>query len=207
MRQRYNNLITILINDIYNYFFKFFNNIKLDTKELKKNIKVRNLEHSSEFQTVWLLNLNKLYNEFKKKINPNNYHFIDVGCGNGIPIIYAYKNFRFKSCSGFDFIQENIEISKKNIDSSLGINNNIKLFNSDANEYKLEKDKSFFIFMYNPFSEYILNNFLKNNIELLKMNKSVIAYSNLSGEQLKVIKKYSLDFIENKKYKISVIFF
>lgn len=71
----------------------------------------------------------------------------------------------------------------------------------------MEKDKSFFIFMYNPFSEYILNNFLKNNIELLKMNKSVIAYSNLSGEQLKVIKKYSLDFIENKKYKISVIFF
>ena len=209
MTQRDNNLFTIYINNFYNFLFKYFNNIKFDNKNSKENIKLKinNLEHSSDFQTVWLLNIKRLYNEFKKRIKPVDYHFIDIGCGNGIPLIYAYKNFEFKSYSGFDFIQEHIEISKDNIKLSLGKDSNIEVFKFDAKEYKLDNNKSFFVFMYNPFSGYILDNFLKNNFELLKANKSVIAYSNLAKDQLEVMKKYNPDFILNKKYKTSVIFF
>ena len=70
MTQRDNNLFTIYINNFYNFLFKYFNNIKFDNKNSKENIKLKinNLEHSSDFQTVWLLNMKRLYNEFKKRI-------------------------------------------------------------------------------------------------------------------------------------------
>ena len=40
-----------------------------------------------------------------------NYHFLNVGCGNGIPLIYAFKKLPFKSYSGFDFVSNYVDIS------------------------------------------------------------------------------------------------
>ena len=49
--------------------------------------------NSKGLGTVWLLNLKRLYNIFK---NYNaDYHFIDIGCGNGISVIYSYKSLIF----------------------------------------------------------------------------------------------------------------
>ena len=67
------------------------------------------------------MNLKRLYNLTKKIIGVEKYHFLDVGCGNGIPLIYAFKKLKFRSYSGFDFILDYFEISKKNIKSSIGI--------------------------------------------------------------------------------------
>ena len=209
-KKRNNNFFTILINDFYNFYFKFFNNIKIDlllrNKDEKKylsNKKIKNLKHSTSLQTVWLLNLKRLYNIFKDEQDANNYHFIDVGCGNGIPLIYAYKRLKFKSYVGFDLIKNYVDISKKNINSSIGMKNNIKIFNHDAFKYFLDTKKKYFIFMYNPFNEIILNKFIKNNLSNLIKNNSYLAYANLvENSKINILKKYSKKFVKIEKYKI-----
>ena len=153
MKKRFNNKLTIMINDFYNFYFKYFSNIKIDLYRpiaSKRDKRIPNFKHSTPLQTVWLLNLKRLYNLFKNDYDSSKYHFIDVGCGNGIPIIYSYKKLKFKSCMGFDHNNKYVKISKQNVISSIGNKNNIKIFKDDANTYLLNARKKYFIFMYNP---------------------------------------------------------
>ncbi len=200
-----NNLFTIFFNNFYNYLFKKKNNILIDKSEIKneKYSHIKSINHSTALYTVWLLNLKRLHDLIKKNINLENYHFVDVGCGIGIPLIYAYKNLNFKSYSGFDLISDYIFIAKKNISHSLG-SHSINLFEADAADFILE-NKSYFIFMYNPFDEIIMEKFLKNNYKRLIKNNSVIAYSNFN--QLKIIRKFTKNIQEIKKYKLACCYF
>ena len=206
MNKRFNNKLTIMINDFYNFYFKYFSNIKIDLYRpiaSKRDKRIPNFKHSTPLQTVWLLNLKRLYNLFKNDYDSSKYHFIDVGCGNGIPIIYSYKKLKFKSCMGFDHNNKYVKISKQNVISSIGNKNNIKIFKDDASTYILNTRKKYFIFMYNPFNAYLLNIFIKNNLKGLKKNNSVIAYSNLDEvSKVKVLKKYSNEFTNVDRYKI-----
>jgi len=119
---RKNNFFIRLYNNSYNYLFKKINNIQIDKEETKDLVKekIKSLEHSTALSTVWLLNLKRLYDLTKKKLDIKNYHFLDIGCGNGIPLIYAYKKLPFKSYSGFDFVSNYVDISNKNISNSIG---------------------------------------------------------------------------------------
>lgn len=200
-----NSFLTIFLNNFYNYVFKKKNNIffdKLDNTKFNYS-KIKSIKHSTELHTVWLLNLKRLHQLIRKKINLENYHFIDVGCGLSIPLIYAYKKFKFKSYSGIDIIPEYIKISKKNINQSLGLNS-IEVFEADASDFVLD-NKSYFIFMYNPFDEIVMENFLNNNKESFIKNNSVIAYSNYN--QLNTIKKFTNNIQEIKKFKLACCYF
>ena len=200
-----NSFLTIFLNNFYNYVFKKKNNIffdKLDNTKFNYS-KIKSIKHSTELHTVWLLNLKRLHQLIRKKINLENYHFIDVGCGLGIPLIYAYKKFKFKSYSGIDIIPDYIKISKKNINQSLGLNS-IEVFEADASDFVLD-NKSYFIFMYNPFDEIVMENFLNNNKESFIKNNSVIAYSNYN--QLNTIKKFTNNIQEIKKFKLACCYF
>ena len=209
----HNSFFDRLYNDLYNYIFKKLNKIKIDKTEKIQSVKEsnKNLKHSNSLQTVWLLNLDRLYNLARQTIITEKYHFLDVGCGNGISLIYAIKKLKFSSYQGFDFINEYVEISKKNIKSSLKINeinlkkNNIEIFKFDACDFLLDKNKSFFIFIFNSFDDFIMKKFIENNLPILKQNKSVIAYANYN--QLHVIKEYSKNVLTIDKYKLALIFF
>ena len=187
-----NNFFIRLYNNSYNSFFKKINNIQIDKSENKNLVKenIKSLEHSTALHTAWLLNLKRLYGLTKKKLDIKNYHFLDVGCGNGIPLIYAYKKLPFKSYSGFDFVSNYVDISNKNISNSIG-EGGIIILNADASKYILD-DKSYFLFMFNPFDGLIMKKFIENNYNNLVKNKSVIAYSNYN--QLDIIKSYIVKF-------------
>ena len=202
-----NNFLIRLYNNSYNYLFKKINNIQIDKEETKDLVKekIKSLEHSTALHTAWLLNLKRLYNLTKKKLDIKNYHFLDVGCGNGIPLIYAYKKLHFKSYSGFDFVSNYIGISNKNISNSIGDEKeNIIIFNADASEYILD-DKSYFLFMFNPFDGFIMKKFIENNYNNLVKNKSVIAYSNYN--QLDIIKIYTKNIEIIEQYKLAICYF
>ena len=116
----HNNHIVRGYNFFYNYIFKLFNNIPIDLEEADtETMKKLNLKYSKGLGTVWLLNLKRLYKIFLKYYDEKNYDFIDIGCGNGIPLIYAYKRFNFNSYSGFDFEKRYVENTKINIESSI----------------------------------------------------------------------------------------
>ena len=200
-----NNILIRLYNNSYNSFFKKINNIQIDKSENKDLVKekINSLEHSTALHTAWLLNLKRLYVLVKKKLDMKNYHFLDVGCGNGIPLIYAFKKLPFKSYSGFDFVSNYVDISNKNISNSIG-GGRILVFNADASEYMLD-DKSYFIFMFNPFDGFIMKKFIENNYNILVKNKSVIAYSNYN--QLEIIKNYTKDIQTIDQYKLATCYF
>ena len=204
---RKNNFFIRLYNNSYNYLFKKINNIQIDKEETKDLVKekIKSLEHSTALSTVWLLNLKRLYDLTKKKLDIKNYHFLDIGCGNGIPLIYAYKKLPFKSYSGFDFVSNYVDISNKNISNSIGDEiENIKIFNADASEYILD-DKSYFLFMFNPFDGFIMKKFIENNYNNLVKNKSLIAYSNYI--QLDTIKNYTKNIETIDRYKLAICYF
>ena len=203
---RKNNFFIRSFNYSYNYFFNKINNIQIDKNETKDLIKekIKFIEHSTSLHTAWLLNLKRLYN-LTKKLDLRNYHFLDVGCGNGIPLIYAYKKLQFKSYSGFDFVSNYIDISNKNISNSIGDETqNIKIFNACASKYILD-DKSYFLFMFNPFDGFIMKKFIENNYNNLVKNKSVIAYSNYN--QLDIIKIYTKNIEIIEQYKLAICYF
>jgi len=201
-----NNIFIRLYNNSYNSFFKKTNNIQIDKIENKDLVKekIKSLEHSTALNTAWLLNLKRLYDLIKKKLDIKNYHFLDVGCGNGIPLIYAYKKLPFKSYSGFDFVSNYVDISNKNISNSIGGGGGIIIFNADASEYILD-DKSYFLFMFNPFDGFIMKKFIENNYNNLVKNKSVIAYSNYN--QLDTIKNYTKNIQTIDQYKLAICYF
>ena len=200
-----NSFLVKFYNYTYNFIFKKINNIKIDKIEKEDLVveKIENLKHSKGLHTVWLLNIKRLYYLTKKKLNISDYHFIDVGCGNGIPLIYAYKKLAFKSYSGFDLITKYVDITKKNILGSIN-NCEINVFSADASKFILE-DKNYFIFMFNPFNKIIMEKFLENNFSNFVKNKSIIAYANCL--ELETIKKFTrnVQFIEN--YKQAICYF
>ena len=201
-----NNIFIRLYNNSYNSFFKKINNIQVDKIENKDLVKkkIKYLEHSTGLMTAWLLNLKRLYDLTKKKLDIKNYHFLDVGCGNGIPLIYAYKKLPFKSYSGFDFVSHYVDISNKNISNSIGGGGGIIILNADASKYILD-DKSYFLFMFNPFDGFIMKKFIENNYNNLVKNKSVIAYSNYN--QLDIIKIYTKNIEIIDQYKLAICYF
>jgi SAM-dependent methyltransferase len=203
---RKNNFFIRLYNNSYNYLFKKINNIQIDKEETKDLVKekIKSLEHSTALSTVWLLNLKRLYDLTKKKLDIKNYHFLDIGCGNGIPLIYAYKKLPFKSYSGFDFVSNYVDISNKNISNSIGGVGDMIILNADASEYILD-DKSYFLFMFNPFDGFIMKKFIENNYNNLVKNKSVIAYSNYN--QLDIIKIYTKNIEIIEQYKLAICYF
>lgn len=202
----YNNNFVRCINFAYNFYFKFFNNIKIDlTEDDSTFLKNKDFKNSKGLGTVWLLNLRRLYQIFKKDNKIHKYHFIDVGCGNGIPLIYAYKKFDFQSYTGFDFINRYVENSKKNVKKSVKNHSKIKIFRKDANSFLLDNKKSYFIFMFNPFDQKVMRTFLKNNIKNMKNNKSVVAYVNYI--HLKEVLKFSKKMSKIEKYKSAIIQF
>ena len=122
-------------------------------------------------------------------------------------MIYAYKKFNFITYEGFDLVPRYVRITKKNIKSSIKDikNKYVNAFVSDASKIILNKNKKFFIFMFNPFNGIIMEKFLKNNHVNLKKNKSIITYANC--RELKIIKKYAYKIKLIKKYKLAACFF
>ncbi len=72
-------------------------------------------------------------------------------------------------------------------------------------DYFLDSSKSFFIFMFNPFDSFVMKKFLTNNIDILRKNRSVIAYCNYI--EIKTIKRFCKKIIYIKKYKLALIIF
>lgn len=202
----HNNNLIRFINFSYNFIFKFFNNILIDLEEAdQKTLKKLKFKHSKGLGTVWLLNLKRLHKIFTSKFDEKKYSFIDIGCGNGIPLIYAYKKFNFKSYEGFDFEKRYIKNTKINIARSIKKPYKINIFQKRAEHYFLDSSKSFFIFMFNPFDNFIMKKFLTNNINILRKNRSVIAYCNCI--EIRTIKNFCKKIIYIKKYKLALITF
>jgi len=191
--------------NIYNYFFIKSNNLKYYKPKNPDEFQelVESKKHSNAILDGWLYLCNKLINMFRKEHDCKDFSFIDVGCGNGLPLVFVKKKFDFQSVSGFDFIKEVVERCKGNVDRA-GLKD-INIFIADAKNFKLD-NKKYLLYMFNPFDAEIMNEFMKNNIDIMQKTGSVIAYYNQLSDELNIIEKFQYKkIIKDDYYKISII--
>jgi trans-aconitate methyltransferase len=192
-----NNLITRLINNLYNYLWIKKHGLKLTSPEIKSK------KHYHHFMTVWLLNIDRMLS--KLDIETEKYSFIDVGCGRGISTIYACRKYSFNKIYGFDFNQGLINDAITNVLEMKSCNSNdIVFFKADANSYILPNEDQV-VFMFNPFDSITMKRFIENNIDTMRKNNVIIIYAN--SHYLDTIKDFSpRRIVEIRKYNCSVIF-
>ena len=207
MKKHPNSFLKRRYMNLYNYYFIKLNNLKnysiTNPNEIQEAPNSK--QHSRAILDGWLYLTNKLIQKFKQEHNLNEYNFLDIGSGNGLPLIFVKKKFNFNSVSGFDLFKEIVERSRDNIKRSG--EKDINVFVADANSFVIPNQKNL-IYMFNPFSEKVLRSFMKNNIEILKKTNSVIAYYNQIGGDLKVIRSFAHKSISTDRYYgISLILF
>jgi len=101
-------------------------------------------------------------------------NFVDIGCGKGLPSLFARKYFRFAKVYGIDFSEPLIEAAKQNV-AKLGWAD-VSFVVADASKWKAPEGNSLF-FMFNPFDAVILERFLTLNLDHFTRNRSLIAYA------------------------------
>tara|TARA_A100001035_G_scaffold87112_1_gene67787 strand:+ start:10497 stop:11174 length:678 start_codon:yes stop_codon:yes gene_type:complete len=197
------NKFIYFFNEKFNYFFiLIFGNLTdkkleiLDEKISKNSYKYANIN-----QTVWLLNIFRAIKMISNNItlNPKKYQWIDIGCGNGISAIFVQVFFQLKKQYLFDLNKKCIQVSNENfkkaknslIGSIFGIEIPI-IEKNDACKIILKRNNFKFIFyLYNPFSEEILREFILNNKNNFKKGDIIIYINDLH-------KKLFEEFLEIK---------
>ena len=207
MKKYTNNLFIRKFMQLYNFVFIKLN--KMENYRLKEKSEfdssINSIEYCTAVGTCWLYMLKKLIILFQEDFNCEEYNFLDVGCGYGVPLVFVKKKFNFKSVSGFDLLEECVERSRQNIKKSG--NSNVNVFQANAKNFKLD-DKKYFIFMFNPFDKIIMDTFMQNNIEVLNENKCIIAYINQLTDTLKIIESFPhKKIVTNASYKMSLVSF
>ena len=182
-----------VINKCYNYFFILFNRIKyhkhVDDITLFKCTDFKDSqEYSRSLHFAPLLRVRKLLNYLPEKYQK--YNFIDIGSGKGIVMFFVLKNYNYNFIYGLEFEKNFVNEARENLKK---YKNKFELIYSDAKTY-IVPDKPFIVYLYNPFKEVILNEFINNNIKNFIQNKSVLIYHNdIHSENLRKrdIKKYN----------------
>ena len=183
-----------LFNGWWNAHYLRSRNIRDAAKVQVKAFETRshNKIHARAFEPVWLNDIDALIATDRTKTS--DYHFLDVGCGKGIAALYVRERYYFKTVTGFDFVPDFIEAAERNLHYST-IKGPIDFYIGDAGDWLLD-DRRWFLFLYNPFSEHVLEQFLRNNIDVLRKTQSVLAYAN--AQELETI----LDFPHEMVYRL-----
>lgn len=63
---------------------------------------------------MWLRNLDRITKTLEETTQLNTLTFLDVGCGTGIPTLYAATRYEFADLRGFDFEAPLIEDARRN---------------------------------------------------------------------------------------------
>lgn len=191
-------------NELFNKSWIKKNNLLFDESigiDKFKNKSISKID-SNPMCVVWLKNIDRLLNLIPKSYDLKNYHFIDIGCGSGISTIYFRKNYDFKTYSGVDFEKKFIEYSEINKKNSS--TDNIQFSIEDVTYLKLQ-DKPYFLFLFNPFGLKTIKFLIKNNLQNLKKNSSIIGYVN--DLHINHFTDYDVQIVRDDFYNISFIGF
>lgn len=131
---------------------------------------------SNPHQLVWLSNIDYAVKMASRFIEIDDYSFLDMGCGTGVPALYAYSKLGFRNASGFDIDERFVMWARENAERA-GVKGEVKFQNADAKEVTLRDEKTF-LFFFNSFGESTLNSVLDNNQVSLEKNRSVICLVN-----------------------------
>mgnify|MGYP006109622571 CR=1 FL=1 len=197
----------ILIDNIKiltNRTFDYMNHIDTTgiTEVQDLDIREKDFDDANRYQPVSIHHL-KISLKYLLSYNKGKYDFfLDIGCGKGRPSFFATRYHpQINKFVGIDISNNLINLANKNLSKFKNKNNvptrNILFKKINALHFKLLKNKSYIIFLFNPFSEKYLDLFLKKNLNLIKVSNSRIIYVNQpSSSYFK--KNFKLIFYDRK---------
>jgi SAM-dependent methyltransferase len=155
--------------NIWMAFFMLYDNIRGSIKygsntfapvELKNlTIVDGDVKKASRYEAVSFYMLEHLFTAFRKL--SGNTSIVDLGCGKGRVMMVA-AHFGFKRMTGIDFAKEVCEEARMNMVQKEKRFPDItwKVINENVENYNITPDDSVF-FMFNPFDQSVLKNFLR----------------------------------------------
>lgn len=146
----------------------FIRNKELDT------VFAASLPHARAYEAVTCAVIAELLREAKKTGIAFD-SFVDIGSGKGKACFFAAAKGGFSQIIGVEFSAPLVAVAEanKNIFGAPGIG----FVNMDATAFSLPAGDNL-VFLFNPFGEFILKQFLENNIERFRQSRTVIAYAN-----------------------------
>ncbi len=155
--------------------------------------------HSKGYQACYVRNIREAIRE-SLRILPSATAFIDIGSGLGKALFVAREFPQLKSIIGLEYLADLHALAEKNVSSYK--ESGIQLVNGDANNFIIESQPTI-LFLFNPFDDVVMKNFVRKNITTIKASKTVIAYVNDVHED--VLNQFDLrKLYENKLRKISI---
>lgn len=131
-------------------------------------------------QVVWLRNLDRVVRRVGSSDRLEQLHFADVGCGSGVPCLYAARRYPFEGVTGIDNQPSFILAAEENREKSRTPVSRVSFFVGDAAEFTLPPRRHL-VFLFNPFGEETLRRFLDHNHSLLVETRSYVALVNDHG--------------------------
>ena len=160
---------------------------------------------SNPHQLVWLTNLNYAVKQTRRFVGLEQFSFLDLGCGTGVPSIYAHMVLGFRTAGGFDIDERFVKWANENAER-VGLRSKVSFQEADASEFVLLDDK-YFLFFFNSFGEATLTSFLSKNRDSLERHNSVLCLVNdLAAAAVFALPNVSLLF-RNPKRNLSVFQF
>ena len=194
-------LYKYITNIVYDFYWGISTTKIIEVEDL--NISGEQKKHCFRYQATSYTHL-KLSLDYLLSGNSKNYDFfIDIGCGMGRPCFFASKYYpKISNFIGIDISSNMINLANKNLKNFKGRKNlpksKIKFIKQNALDYKFEDNKSYLIFLFNPFSDIYVRKFFSQNMSNIKKNKSKIIFVNQS-ENNYFEKNYKLIFNISKK--------
>ncbi len=201
--------------NIWMAFFMVYDNIRGSMKygsgtfipaELK-NLTIINgeIKKGSRYEAVSFYMLEKLFSAFKKISCQTS--IIDLGCGKGRMMMVAL-HFGFTDITGIDFAKELCDQASINMKKKEKQFSEIswQIINQNVEKYEINSSDSVF-FMFNPFTEDILKNFLKNlNASCNQFPRQIyFLYVSPQYKQLLLNNGYAIVYQKQKMHLESII--
>lgn len=132
------------------------------------------LPHARAYEAVTCAAVGRLLDEANKTGIAFD-KFIDIGSGKGKACFYAAAHGRFNQLIGVEFSAPLVAAADAN-KKRFGAHD-ISFLNMDATVFSLPAGDHL-VFLFNPFGEVVLRQFLENNIDRFRQSRTVIAYAN-----------------------------
>ena len=151
-------------------------------------------------QAVWVRNLDRLIKVLPE--DTSDFHWIDVGCGSGIALIYIAKKWPFASISGIEHDPRIATVAVENVRRAGLDREGVSIKLGDAAVAKIRRQKNL-LFLFNPFGADTFRKMMASNHQTIPGTGSYLLLAN--DHLLEPALEYGLLVKRIARYNLSVL--